>query len=82
MSAIKSVTATFLDMLRNWQRLIFLQGCPNLSRRDRQGTCSRPLQLLEIVGCSKIAACCMCDYGIPKSKFTHQLLTLITEYIK
>ena len=52
-------------------------GCPNFSRRDRQGIWSRPLQSVEIVGCSKISASCMCDYGTTKSKFTHQLLTLM-----
>ena len=66
-----------LIMLKKWQPLISLKGRPNFSRRDRQGTWSRPLQSVEIVGRSKILASCMCDYGTTKSKFTHQLLTLM-----
>ena len=53
---------------------MFLQRRPDISRR---GTWPRPLQSVEIVGRSKISACCMCDYGTPKSKFKHQLLTLL-----
>ena len=66
--------------LKKWQLLIFLQGLPDLRRRDRQGTWPRPQQSVDIVGRSKISACCMCDYGTTKLKFTHPLLTLLNIY--
>ena len=81
MSAIKSVAHTLLIMLKKWQLLIFLRGLPDLSRRDRQGTWPRLLQSVEIVGRSKISACCIVWLWHNKVKI-HTPVAYITEYIK
>ena len=51
----------------------------DFSRKDRQGTRPRPLQSVEIVGRSKIPACCTCDYDITKLKFLLTLLNILSK---